>query len=119
MKFQHTTSLSIQPGILRLTSTAPAGNSMTLIPGKDANFTVTIQQIVLSWEGVTAAGQLNVTSVPSDPNPFVVYQSAGSDNIVVPFFDTVYQLGTYGLRVTNSASGGLYTATAFYTQILP
>lgn len=119
MKFQHSTSLAIQPGVQRITASVASGSSMTVIPGKDAAYTVTIQQIVFSWTGVTSAGQINIVGMPSDPNPFVVYQNVGSDREIVPFFDTLYQLGTYGLRATNNSTGGVYTVTAFFTQILP
>lgn len=121
MKFQHTTSLAIQPGIVRLTATANSGSPMTIIPGgPDTNFTVSLQQVVFSWTNLTGAGQINLMASVADPNPFIVYQSAPSTDIVpVPFFDEVYNLGTYGLRAINNAVGGVYSVTAFYTVLLP
>lgn len=119
MKFQHTTSLAIQPGIQRSGSTALSGNSLTVIPGGSPTYTVSIQQIVFSWTNVTSPGQINIYSSPSDTNPFVLYQNTGGNTIVIPWFDEVYLLGTYGLRAQNNATAGDYTVTAFFTQLTP
>lgn len=92
---------------------------MTVIPGQDNLFTITLQSLIFSWTGVTSAGQINVVGMASDPNPFLIYQSVGGDTIVIPFYDEVYPLGTYGLRTSNNSTGGVYTVSAYYTQILP
>lgn len=93
---------------------------MTIIPGRDSLYTITLQSLVISWTNVSTVGQINIVAAPADPNPFIIYQNnLGADPIVIPFYDEVYQLGTYGLRASNNATGGVYTVTAFFTQILP
>jgi len=119
MKFQNSQSFSIAPGVQRITGSASSGSALTIIPGRDPIFSVTIQQLIISWTDVTTPGQINISSQPADPNPFIVYQNSGGDTIVVPFYSMLYDLGTYGLRAANNAVGGVYTVTAFYTQILP
>lgn len=125
MKFQHTTPFDIQPGLQRLGASASSGTSMIIIPGQSSLFTITLQQLLLSWTGVTSLGQVNVVGMLADPNPLVIYQGPAAsgleaaDNIVIPMYDEIYQLGVYGLRATNNSTGGVYNVTAFYTQLTP
>lgn len=118
MQFQHTTAIQVAGNILRTTVSASSGASIILIPGTDSTLTVSIQQYLLSWTGITTAGQISILATLSDPNPLVVYQSAAG-SLVIPVPGETHNIGTYGLRAQNNSAGGSYSITTWYSVLLP
>lgn len=118
MQFQHTTQIQVAGNILRTTVSGSSGASLVLIPGTDSTLTVSIQQYLLTWSGVTTAGQISILAALSDPNPLVVYQT-GAGGLVIPIPGETHNIGTYGLRAQNNSVGGSYSISTWYSVTLP
>jgi hypothetical protein len=114
MKFQHSTELQIAGDVLRSTVAAASGTSIVLIPAGSSTLTVVVEQYLITWAGVTTAGQVSILSSLSDPNPLIVYQT-GAGSIIIPNYQQIHNIGTYGLRAQNNSAGGSYSVSTWYS----
>lgn len=120
MKFQHSTEIQVAGTILRATpSPIPSGASQIIIPGGDASLTISIQQYLVSWGGLTTGGIVAILTTLGDSNPLGVFQTAPAGSIVIPMFGETHNIGTYGLRTQNNSTGGNYTVSVWYSIVLP
>lgn len=114
MKFQHSTDIQIAGDVLRTTVAAASGTSLVLIPAGSPTLTIVVEQYLITWAGVTTAGQVSIVATPSDSNPLIVYQT-GAGSIVIPNYQQIHNIGTYGLRAMNNSTGGSYSVSTWYS----
>ena len=98
--------------VRRVSVTEESGHS-ALIVGGSKRLIITLQQLLVTWTGVTSAGKIEIRSPGVDPLP--IYQTAPAGQIVLPCYDEYRLLDRYGLRAANNSIGGEYSITAHYT----
>jgi len=114
MQFQHGTQL--EPTLVqRITKTfnSPATNQV-LIPAGDATLTIIIQQIVVASD-VTSIGELIFSNNAFNTNVPTLILPSSPVNINMPVPSEQMILGTYGLKVTDSSTGGFYIVNLWYS----
>ena len=119
MRFQNATPIQVAGRLLRTTVQIPSGSSSVLIPGTTNTLTVSLQQYLLTWQGVTSAGSFQITWSSSDPYPLIVYETVGNGSLVLPVLGEIYTISTYGLRIQNSSTGGTYSVSVWYSITIP
>jgi hypothetical protein len=141
MQFQHTTpmpsgiSFSLQEitsASLSLGSVTPAaanmainvpqtatvvedsGTTSTIIPGNGSDtLSISLHQLFITWGEVMQEGKFEVRSL--DETPLTIYQDGPAGNLILPCWDELKLLGRHGLQVVNSATGGEYSISAYYS----
>lgn len=91
----------------------PSGT--TGIMADTVNQMVLITGLLITWSGVTTAGELDI-NIGSGSTPIIIHQSTGGGSINLPM-NTLVDLGTYGIQVTNNSVGGNYSVTAFMQEV--
>lgn len=121
MQFQHGTQIlppaNSQIGVPSFANNFNnSGSSFNLLSSTSPSWAFSVQQIFASWTGVTTAGQIAVqySGLPGRL-PFVIWQTTGNGNFVLPMENLVFY--NYGLNFLNSSSGGQYNISLFYTLI--
>lgn len=121
MQFQHGTQLpALGAGAIgaQVLTSPPAianGSGVNILGSASSTYATTLQAILVSWTGVTAAGQINFQYGTTVGQTVVIYQTTGIGTLYIPCNGIV--LTNYGLHIANSSTGGTYTITAFYTII--
>ena len=122
MQFQHGTPITMAATStgLQAFSTEPigtqqftaqdinSGSGFNFLTSDSPTWTFTVQQLFVSWEGVTALGDIIFQ------NFLTVEEDTSAGNILIPCRDVAF--GPNGLRVSNNSTGGQYHVTVFYTQ---
>lgn len=126
MQFQHTTPITPAVGsiggiggigvpaftVFVLTS----GGSINILTNSSPTYQTIIQQVFVSWTGVTSAGEIDLKYTSAvGYYPITIYQTVGAGNLVLPLNNLV--LSNYGLHISNSSTGGNYSMTILYTPI--